>query len=159
MIQKKSLKDAIQNPEIISVVGGLLGEKVTLSFPIMQENVNDVAGWVRLVSLKNQGSYSRDCSVIEVHAVGYASLTYLIILLGITHGPAPKPFIISEGGNFSYNIAYKKSEINTDVYIQIMNSKNLCIQKKWLTKSIELNIVSDSIEYIGAELPEGAVTI
>ena len=24
MIQKKSLKDAIQNPEIISVVGGLL---------------------------------------------------------------------------------------------------------------------------------------
>ena len=25
MIQKKSLKDAIQNPEIISVVGGLLG--------------------------------------------------------------------------------------------------------------------------------------
>ena len=25
MIQKKSLKDAIQNPEIISVVGGLIG--------------------------------------------------------------------------------------------------------------------------------------
>lgn len=40
-----------------------------------------------------------------------------------------------------------------------MNSKNLCIQKKWLTKSVELNIVSDSIEFIGAELPEGAVTI
>lgn len=159
MIQKKSLKDAIQNPEIISVVGGLLGEKVTLFFPVMQENVNDVAGWVRLVSLKNQGNFSRDCSVAEVHAVGYASIDYLIIILGIKHGPLPTPFIISEGGNYSYNIAYKKSETNTDIYIKIGNSKNLCIQKKWLTKSMELNIVSDSIEFIGAELPEGAVTI
>ena len=140
-------------------MGELLGEKVMLSFPVMQENVKDVTGWVRLVSLKNQGIYSRDCSVIEVHAVGYDSITYLIILLGISHGSSPTPFIISEGGNFSYNIAYKKSESNTDVYIKIMNSKNLCIQKKWLTKSVELNIVSDSIEFIGAELPEGAVTI
>lgn len=118
----------------IEVVGELLGEKVMLSFPVMQENVKDVTGWVRLVSLKNQGSYSRDCSVIEVHAVGYASITYLIILLGISHGPSPTPFIISEGGNFSYNIAYKKSESNTDVYIKIMNSKNLCIQKKMVDK-------------------------
>lgn len=29
MIQKKSLKDAIQNPEIISVVGGLIGVATT----------------------------------------------------------------------------------------------------------------------------------
>lgn len=32
MIQKKSLKDAIQNPEIISVVGGLIGDVFSKSF-------------------------------------------------------------------------------------------------------------------------------
>ena len=35
MIQKKSLKDAIQNPEIISVVGGLLPEATSKNKGLM----------------------------------------------------------------------------------------------------------------------------
>ena len=49
MIQKKSLKDAIQNPEIISVVGGLIGiankDKGGLMSPFLYNSLFTFSGY------------------------------------------------------------------------------------------------------------------
>nr|DAX14871.1 MAG TPA: hypothetical protein [Bacteriophage sp.] len=156
MIQKKTLKEAIQNPEIISVVGGLLGEKVPMIFPRMSEN-NVKGGWLRLATIINRDAFSRDCSMMEVHFANYNCSNHAIILIGIRHGATPAPFLVCKGGNTSFKLAYKSSDSNTDIYIYFAQV-NSCIEKKWVTKSSILTIQNDNIEYIG-NLPDGATEI
>lgn len=101
MIQKKSLKDAIQNPEIISVVGELIG----------------------VVSIKNSGLYPARLSGL------YTSDKSIKITLSNIYGsPAFRAFLYYAGENSladivissTKNIGYIRQvgNFNADVYIK-----------------------------------------
>ena len=66
MIQKKSLKDAIQNPEIISVVGGLIGVAT-----------DDKDGLMPQGSYRKRNQLSGDIDLNEIMDNGYYSLSSL----------------------------------------------------------------------------------
>lgn len=164
MIQKKSLKDAIQNPEIISVVGGLLdsNNKVPILFPDTKELFNGT-NWVHLTTIKNDGPYARISSMMQVQFGRYGADKQSILLLGISHSGYCLPFIVAFGtngkGDVGLKLAYYVNSSNntTSMYITT-NLSNGAINKIWVTKNSGLNITNDDLSMVDT-LPEGAVEI
>jgi hypothetical protein len=112
MIQKKSLKDAIQNPEIISVVGGLL--------PIVSKDSNG------LVSRSNYQSFPKNYSIngnkyakiIQHSTMGAWNVTFIDIFAvrGLGGNPGRIIVAISSDSSSKKNISIVKSG-NPDIRV------------------------------------------
>lgn len=166
MIQKKSLKDAIQNPEIISVVGGLLdvNNKVPIKFDTNRELFNG-KNWVHLATIKNDYDvYSRTCSMMQVQFGKFSNQGQGILLLGIAHNAVSVPFVVALGmKDKSWDVGlklayYNNSNDNTTSFYITTNLAYGVVGKIWITKYTILNIINDNLSSIDT-LPEGAVEI
>lgn len=164
MIQKKSLKDAIQNPEIISVVGELLDvdNKIPIKFPTTSELFTGT-NWVHLTTIKNDDVFSRVSSIMQVQFGRYATEKQSVLLLGIAHSTTCTPYVIAlsvKGKvDVGLKLAYLTNDSNntTSIYITT-NISNGAINKMWVTKYIGLSIVNDNLSKTDT-LPSGAVEI
>ena len=164
MIQKKSLKDAIQNPEIISVVGGLLDvdNKIPIKFPITSEQFTGT-NWVHLTTIKNDGAFARVSSIMQVQFGRYGTDRQSVLLLGIAHCTICIPYVIAlsvkDKVDVGLKLAYLTNDSNntTSIYITT-NLSNGAINKMWVTKYIGLSIVNDDLSKTDT-LPSGAVEI
>ena len=164
MIQKKSLKDAIQNPEIISVVGELLDvdNKIPIKFPITSEQFTGT-NWVHLTTIKNDSAFARVSSIMQVQFGRYATDKQSVLLLGIAHSTICIPYVIAlsvkDKVDVGLKLAYLTNDSNntTSIYITT-NISNGAINKMWVTKYIRLSIVNDDLSKTDT-LPSGAVEI
>lgn len=164
MIQKKSLKDAIQNPEIISVVGELLDvdNKIPIKFPGTSELFTGT-NWVHLTTIKNGYVYDRCSSIMQVQFGRYNADKQSILLLGISHSNICFPFVVALGtkdkGDVGLKLAYyyNSNDKTTSIYITT-NLTNGAVGKIWVTKYLSLNIINDDLSRVDT-LPEGAVEI
>ena len=164
MIQKKSLKDAIQNPEIISVVGELLDvdNKIPIKFPITSEQFTGT-NWVHLTTIKNDGAFARVSSIMQVQFGRYGTDRQSVLLLGIAHSTICIPYVIAlsvkDKVDVGLKLAYLTNDSNntTSIYITT-NLSNGAINKMWVTKYIGLSIVNDDLSKTDT-LPSGAVEI
>ena len=164
MIQKKSLKDAIQNPEIISVVGELLDvdNKIPIKFPITSEQFTGT-NWVHLTTIKNNGAFARVSSIMQVQFGRYGTDRQSVLLLGIAHSTICIPYVIAlsvkNKVDVGLKLAYLTNDSNntTSIYITT-NLSNGAINKMWVTKYIGLSIVNDDLSKTET-LPSGAVKI
>lgn len=164
MIQKKSLKDAIQNPEIISVVGELLDvdNKIPIKFPITSEQFTGT-NWVHLTTIKNDGAFARVSSIMQVQFGRYGTDRQSVLLLGIAHSTICIPYVIAlsvkDKVDVGLKLAYLTNDSNntTSIYITT-NLSNGAINKMWVTKYIRLSIVNDDLSKTDT-LPSGAVEI
>ena len=164
MIQKKSLKDAIQNPEIISVVGGLLDvdNKIPIKFPITSEQFTGT-NWVHLTTIKNDGAFARVSSIMQVQFGRYGTDRQSVLLLGIAHSTKCIPYVIAlsvkDKVDVGLKLAYLTNDSNntTSIYITT-NLSNGAINKMWMSKYQYLIIVNDDLSKTDT-LPSGAVEI
>ena len=164
MIHKKSLKDAIQNPEIISVVGGLLdsNNKVPIIFPDTKELLNGT-NWVHLTTIKINNMYSRVSSIMQVQFGRYGADKQSVLLLGITHSTECIPYVIALSVNNKVDVGLKLAYLTNDsnnttsIYITT-NLSNGAINKMWMSKYQNLIIVNDDLSKTDT-LPSGAVEI
>lgn len=164
MIQKKSLKEAIQNPEIISVVGGLLDvdNKIPIKFPATSELFTGT-NWVHLTTIKNDGAFTRVSSIMQVQFGKYGSEKQSILLLGISHSIKCIPYVIAlsvkDKVDVGLKLAYLTNDSNntTSIYITT-NLSNGAINKMWISKYQKLIIVNDGLSKTDT-LPSGAVEI
>ena len=164
MIQKKSLKDAIQNPEIISVVGELLDvdNKIPIKYPLTTELFTGT-NWVHLTTIKNDDVFARVSSIMQVQFGRYATEKQSVLLLGIAHSTTCTPYVIAlsvKGKvDVGLKLAYLTNDSNntTSIYITT-NISNGSINKMWVTKYIKLSIVNDNLSKTDT-LPSGAVEI
>lgn len=130
MIQKKSLKDAIQNPEIISVVGGLIGNATLTKGGLATSNMFMAAGNCFLTFSDRCLKIERDTSVnahasikiTSFHGPSWSSdATPRIVLLNIPfdNGSIANIYAknILDGANMKI---YKDNSFN--LYIKAMDS-------------------------------------
>ena len=164
MIQKKSLKDAIQNPEIISVVGELLDvdNKIPIKFPITSEQFTGT-NWVHLTTIKNDSAFARVSSIMQVQFGRYGTDRQSVLLLGIAHSTKCIPYVIAlsvkDKVDVGLKLAYLTNDSNntTSIYITT-NLSNGAINKMWMSKYQYLIIVNDDLSKTDT-LPSGAVEI
>lgn len=151
MIQKKSLKDAIQNPEIISVVGGLLGNATTDKDGLMKRNYV-VRKLVNASNLNNYHMFKITghliYSTIELIAntddgrMLWCTVTYS----GYTGSPI-KPALI-KNKNFSGYIKFfrKEGEVRS-IYIQLFTGSNVTsLFARDITANFSMSVVESSDE-------------
>ena len=74
MIQKKSLKDAIQNPEIISVVGGLLNNPLQrIPNYIIRGGGYDLGSYIEICTIKKEDVNSFNSVELYIHNSFYGA--------------------------------------------------------------------------------------
>ena len=119
MIQKKSLKDAIQNPEIISVVGELIGtvtteksglypkDKVYLIDELIQKDMrlyDESGNYVEILTIqKEQNETSFNSAIFQIQNTFYGAYHSAVVDRYFTISKAVKSIIISkavQGGIF-----------------------------------------------------------
>ena len=145
-------------------MGGLLdvNNKVPIKFPSMKELFNGT-NWVHLTTIKNGDAYERASSMMQVQFGRFNNEQQCLLLLAITHGPNPSPYVVSFGSKNKSGVElklayYRNSNDNTtSIYIKT-NIKNGSLGKIWITKHVSLNITNDDLSSIDT-LPEGAVEI
>ena len=132
MIQKKSLKDAIQNPEIISVVGGLLPEATNENKGLMSTYksqysnilIQPSAGSTRYVKIASihkintEGVYSH-LSALIIGGNNYVGHTAVSIVSLYDHMGSMKTTINKLIG--VNNIGYVKNGDSIDIYVQCVS--------------------------------------
>lgn len=164
MIQTKTLKEALKDPGVIEVVGGLLDvdNKIPIKFPDTSEQFTGT-NWVHLTTIKNKGVYARVSSIMQVQFGRYGADRQSVLLLGIAHGKTCTPYVIALGTKDKVDVGLKlayyfnSNDNTTSIYITT-NLTNGAVGKIWVTKYTALNIINDDFSKVDT-LPEGAVEI
>ena len=149
MIQKKSLKDAIQNPEIISVVGellpivsrdskGLVGSQYYQSFP-QKYSINGFS-YVKIIQHSTMGAWNT--TFIDILAVqGLGGNPGRIVISISSDASSTKSIAIFKSGNPEIRV-YKDSQFiylrNTYAYgenISIITNNNFPIIFEQMSES------------------------
>lgn len=135
MIQKKSLKEAIQNPEIISVVGGLIGFNSKTSPKIL---TTSNYGLYKLFSATN--NWVREIANIKVSESGKAyELTIAYYSMRGT------PSINAEWGTNGKSSAIKFYRKGYDVFV-FFNYDQGSPQKAIIQSSCGVELVSNGVQ-------------
>ena len=128
MIQKKSLKEAIQNPEIISVVGGLLPEANISSKGLMsplQSNINSIIdiknltddNYYKILSISNSDILSVKFLVARGNSIVYYSL------FAYFGGNGLVTSVVKTGNDYSVDLEFYYAK-NVDRYDFIYRRKS-----------------------------------
>ena len=130
MIQKKSLKDAIQNPEIISVVGELLPVATNTQKGLMSQNM----ATIRITSFAQEtyvkiklGYFTNSLCALSFRRASASTCT-LLSLSGILANISKLYFPISdfdiytENSENGYIYVVNKSNLTGDLYITPLNN-------------------------------------
>lgn len=148
----------------IEVVGGLLDvdNKIPIKFPITSEQFTGT-NWVHLTTIKNEGTFARVSSIMQVQFGRYGADRQSVLLLGIAHSTTCTPYVIALGTKDKVDVGLKlayyfnSNDNTTSIYITT-NLANGAVGKIWVTKYITLNIINDDFSRVDT-LPEGAVEI
>lgn len=119
MIQKKSLKDAIQNPEIISVVGGLIGKATSSKDGLLPKTLSCISNISsKIIKIKFPDSFT-SWSFIVSGSYNYSPFLYIVSISD------SKGVLISN--NINNNILFYIANDNTNlvIYPKSLNNCNI----------------------------------
>lgn len=138
-------------------MAGVVGEKVPLPTPSMDENNKD-GGWLQICETKVKDAFYRHISVIQLFISDYDGNHSSVFNIGISATQISRPFLISSGKimDFTFKMAYRIDGTKCYVYVYC-GLKNSCIHYKWISLAPN-HIANENIIYVG-ELPEGAIEI
>ena len=141
MIQKKSLKDAIQNPEIISVVGGLLPEATSKNKGLMTSSIYSKVSSLIIVGTSDTKPYieitfsGKWCGVIAVVKNNYEPQ---LLFAGMPDYGGGSPQLKQIGGNFS----------NTKYYYNTTNKNKILIENIYAWGEVSCLAMTGKVESI-----------